>query len=372
MKKFRLKRIVRKTGSVVILAALFLSGCSQTTEASEKAETAGATAAGDSTDAVGAFADYTVETVPDYSGETYVMLENNVPDFEEEDLTTEVFEEYSALDSEGRCGVAYANICQELMPTEERGAIGMVKPSGWHTVKYSGIVEGNYLYNRCHLIGYQLAGENANTKNLITGTRWLNTEGMLPFEDAVADYVHTTGNHVLYRVTPVFEGNDLVASGVQMEAESVEDAGAAIEFNVYIYNVQPGVEIDYTDGGSQEAADPAEEIAAAETEAVRMGEHGTEVYALSNGGSYSGSEAGQSSSDTGSGSDSQALQGTDSSAESTDSNAQTYILNTNTKKFHLPGCKSVAQMAEHNKKEVTETRDQLLAEGYSPCGNCNP
>lgn len=187
---------------------------------------------------------FSLEDVPEFDGTTpYVILNGNVPDFQE--TTSEVFEEYSDLDVLGRCGAAYANVCKELMPTEERGSIGMIRPTGWHTVKYS-FIDGLYLYNRCHLIGYQLAGENANERNLITGTRYLNVEGMLPFENLVADYVKNTGNHVLYRVTPIYEGNNLVASGVQMEAKSVEDD--AIQFNVYCYNSQPGITIDYETG----------------------------------------------------------------------------------------------------------------------------
>lgn len=194
----------------------------------------------------------TLDTLPDYGGSPYVELNGGQPAFaEEEKAGTVSYETYASLDLLGRCGTAEACIGQDLMPTEERGAIGMVKPSGWHTVRYDGLVDGKYLYNRCHLIGYQLAGENANEKNLITGTRYLNVEGMLPFEDQVADYVQETGNHVLYRVTPVFRGTELVARGVQMEAWSVEDGGAGVCFNVYCYNVQPGVEIDYATGESR-------------------------------------------------------------------------------------------------------------------------
>lgn len=185
--------------------------------------------------------------VPPYSGDPYVVLMDNQPEFALEDLTIDEFELYSDLDVLGRCGVAYANISLYTMPTEERGEIGMIKPSGWQTVRYD-FVDGKYLYNRCHLIGFQLAGENANEKNLITGTRYFNVEGMLPFENMVAEYVEDTGNHVLYRVTPIYDGTDLVASGVQMEAMSVEDEGEGICFNVYVYNVQPGVEIDYATG----------------------------------------------------------------------------------------------------------------------------
>lgn len=191
------------------------------------------------------------ETIPEYSGSPYVELNGNVPYFTDEELSTTAFELYSELDSLDRCGACYANICKEIMPTEERGSIGMVKPTGWHTVKYDCITD-RYLYNRCHLIGYQLAGENANEKNLITGTRYLNVDGMLPFENEVADYVDETDNHVLYRVTPVFSDDNLVASGVIIEAKSVEDKGAGVQFNVYCYNVQPGISIDYIDGQSWE------------------------------------------------------------------------------------------------------------------------
>ena len=190
-----------------------------------------------------------LEDLPPYQGAAYVELEDNQPGFTKEDMTLEAFEYYSELDYLGRCGVAYANICPELMPTEERGDIGNVKPTGWVSAKYD-CVDGKYLYNRCHLIGFQLAGENANEKNLITGTRYLNVTGMLPFENDVADYVQRTDNHVLYRVTPVFVGRELVARGVQMEAYSVEDAGDGICFNIFAYNVQPGVAIDYATGES--------------------------------------------------------------------------------------------------------------------------
>ena len=191
---------------------------------------------------------YDLESIPEYSGEPYVTIHDNVPFFLEEELTTDAFETYSELDDLGRCGTAYANICEDIMPTEKRGKIGMIKPSGWHTVKYTGI-DGNYLYNRCHLIGYQLSAENANEKNLITGTRYLNVTGMLPFENMVADYVNETGNHVLYRVTPIYNQENLVADGVLMEAQSVENDDLA--FCVYCYNVQPGIEIDYHTGDSK-------------------------------------------------------------------------------------------------------------------------
>ena len=189
--------------------------------------------------------------VPDYNGNAYIVLNDNIPYFSEAEITTDEFEKYSSLDSLGRCGVAFANISKATLPTEERGEIGSVRPSGWHTVKYPGIVNGNYLYNRCHLVAFCLAGENANEKNLITGTRYLNVEGMLPFEEMVVKYVEETNNHVLYRVTPIFEGSNLVASGVEIEALSVEDKGEGICFNVYCYNVQPGIEINYLTGDSK-------------------------------------------------------------------------------------------------------------------------
>ena len=257
-----------------------------------------------------------VDGAADYAGEAYAVLEDNIPDFDESDLTTEPFETYAPLDALGRCGVAYANICLELMPTEERGSIGQVKPSGWHTVRYDDLVDSGYLYNRCHLIGFQLAGENANERNLITGTRYMNVEGMLPFEDLVADYVEETGNHVLYRVTPDFEGAELVARGVQMEALSVEDGGEGVCFNVYVYNVQPGVAIDYATGESW-------------------------------------------------------LEGQEPD-ESGKADGFTYVINTSSGKFHDPGCAGVASMKEENKETFTGSRDELIAKGYEPCGQCQP
>lgn len=194
-----------------------------------------------------------LDSIPAFSGEPYITIEDNIPDFDEEYLNTEAFEYYSDLDMYGRCGAAFANIGRELMPTEERGSIGQIKPSGWHTVKYD-IVDGKYLYNRCHLIGYQLTAENANKNNLITGTRYMNNDGMLPFENMVADYINNTDNHVLYRVTPIFNGTDLLAYGVRMEAYSVEDNGEGVCFDVFVYNSQPGIDIDYSTGESKLSA----------------------------------------------------------------------------------------------------------------------
>ena len=194
-----------------------------------------------------------LDNIPNYPGNPYIEINHNSPFFNESDYTTTAFEQYSELDNLGRCGVAYANICKEIMPVddEERESLYSITPSGWQQATYEGIVEGNYLYNRCHLIAHNLAGENANQKNLITGTRYMNVQGMLPFENKISDYMdENKDNHVLYRVTPIFEGNNLVANGVQMEAYSVEDNGKGICFNVYVYNVQPGIIIDYATGKS--------------------------------------------------------------------------------------------------------------------------
>ncbi len=231
-----MRKIFQKSmAALVLTGCLFLSACRQAvwTDEAVMVQTAS----------------FSIEDIPEYDGEPYVVINENLPDFPAEDMTQESFEYYSALDALGRCGTAYANIGQDLMPTEGRGNIGQVKPTGWQAVKYD-IVEGKYLYNRCHLIGYQLTAENANRENLITGTRYMNVEGMLPFENETADYIRETGSHVLYRVTPIFEGDDLVAKGVEMEAYSVEDAGEGVCFHVFVYNVQPGIGIDYATGGS--------------------------------------------------------------------------------------------------------------------------
>jgi DNA-entry nuclease len=238
---------------IILIAVIFMGlGKGSSTEEADSAADSTYSAqesvkAADSTDSVADAGSITLDDIPEYTDSPYVIVNNNQPDFS--DFTTEAFETYGDLDELGRCTGAFANVCPELMPTEERGKIGQIKPTGWHTVKYD-FVDGKYLYNRCHLIAYMLTAENANEKNLITGTRYLNTEGMLPFETQVCDYVKETGNHVLYRVTPIFEGDNLLASGVLMEAESVEDGGTGICFAVYCYNVQPGVEIDYATGES--------------------------------------------------------------------------------------------------------------------------
>lgn len=284
-----------------------LSGCS-----SKKAGNSGAAASVSAQTDMASFA---------YDGKPYVVINDNDPDFTDADMTTTSFESYGELDGLGRCTTAFANIGKDLMPAEKRGSIGEVKPTGWQTAKYDN-VDGKYLYNRCHLIGYQLTGENANEKNLITGTRYLNVDGMLPFENMVADYIKETNNHVLYRVTPVFSGDNLVASGVQMEAESVEDNGDGILFNVYCFNAQPGIAIDYATGNSHQddsvVADASKSTTAAEA------------------------------------------------------NVQTYVLNTNTKKFHKESCNSAKSMDASNKKIYTGSRQDIIDMGYEACGVCKP
>ena len=252
--------------------------------------------------------------IPAYSGQPWVQVGDGTPRFTEAELTAESFESYSPLDALGRCGAATSCIGPDLMPTEEREAIGMVRPSGWQLVKYD-FVDGKYLYNRCHLIGFQLTGENANEQNLITGTRYMNTEGMLPFENQVARYIRKTGNHVLYRVTPEFDGENLLCTGVRMEALSVEDGGEGVRFHIFAYNVQPGVTIDYATGDSRLTDETAGETAPAEF---------------------------------------------------------TYILNTRSLKFHDPGCTGAADISESNRQSYTGKRETLIAEGYVPCGICQP
>ena len=269
-----------------------------------------------------------MSSIPAYSGKAYVAVNNNIPYFTESEHITASFEQYAPLDSLGRCGIAFANIGRDIMPTEERGSIGMVKPTGWQTIKYEN-VDGKYLYNRCHLIGFQLSGENANERNLITGTRYMNVTGMLPFENMVADYVEETDNHVLYRVTPVFDGNNLLASGVLMEALSMEDNGAGICFNVFCYNAQPGIKINYANGNSE-------------------AEDGSAPYGSS------------------------VVTPPKENNDNNDASSVNYIANKNTKKFHYPYCHSVDQMKDKNKKSLYCTRDEAISQGYSPCGNCNP
>ena len=251
--------------------------------------------------------------IPAYSGEPFAIIGNNIPRFTQEDFKSESYEFYDDLDASNRCTYTMACIGRDLMPTEDRDNIGMVRPTGWVTAKYD-FVDGKYLYNRCHLIGFQLTGENANERNLITGTRYMNVQGMLPFENMVADYIKETGNHVLYRVIPIFDGNNMLASGVTMEAWSVEDNGEGICFYVYAYNVQPGVEIDYATGESWLAAPVAGE--------------GEEV--------------------------------------------RTYVVNTGSGKFHDGSCTQAVSIKSENKESFETTRSQMLAWSFEPAGCCKP
>ena len=285
---------------------------------------------------------FSLSDVPEYSGSPYVEINGNTPFFAE--YPSEVFELYSPLDELGRCGAAYATVCEALMPTEERGQIGMIKPSGWQTANYAGIIEDIYLYNRCHLIGYQLTGENDNERNLITGTRYMNVEGMEPFECKVANYVKSFHATVLYRVTPVFSSDDLVAHGVLMEAMSLDASAAELQFCVFCYNVQPNIEIDYATGESRALIDP---------EATAPTEPPTTEPAL-------------------------IIPTTEGSQDSIDrtmptfSEDVTYILNAKSMKFHYPSCPSVADIAEYNRFEFKGTRDEAIKAGYKPCKRCNP
>ncbi len=269
-----------------------------------------------------------LSAIPGYSGTELYIVNDDIPFFSAGYLTESSYEVYSALDASGRCGFAMSCIGRELMPSEDRKEIGMIKPSGWQTVKYDGI-DGGYLYNRCHLIGYQLTGENDNILNLITGTRYLNTEGMLPIENMTAEYIRSTGNHVLYRVTPDFKDGELLCRGVLMEGYSVEDEGDGICFCRYVYNVQPGITINYADGTSE-------------------------------GPEYRGSE--KKTEET-------IAEEKESAEFETDAD---YILNTNSHRFHYPWCSSVKEMSEHNRKEFYGSREELIEEGYKPCSVCEP
>lgn len=268
--------------------------------------------------------DFKLSDIPSYSSAPNYEVNHNQPFFQSNELSTNSFKQFSELDSLGRCGVAFACIGRDSLPTEERGSIGMVKPSGWHTVRYDELIEDKYLYNRCHLIAFELSGENANPKNLITGTRYMNIKGMLPFENSVHSYIEDTNHHVMYRVTPVFEGDNLVATGVLMEGYSVEDNGAGICFNVFCYNVQPQIRINYSDGTSEVDSVP------------------------------------------------KTKESSETSKSNTDDSKTIYILNTNTKKFHYPYCDSVNDMKEKNKQEFIGNREEVVTMGYSPCGRCKP
>ena len=298
-----------------------------------------------------------LDEIPDYSGKAYVEINGGEPFFTDDEITDVAFESYSPLDPLGRCGVAFACIGLELMPTEDRKDIASITPTGW---EYGGVSNNNsydfikdgYVYNRCHLIGFQLAGENDNERNLITGTRYMNIEGMLPFEDKIDDYVEETGNHVMYRVTPIYRGLDYVARGVLMEAYSVEDNGRGVKFCIYAYNVQPGVTIHYFTGVNVANGEELPEI---DTDDGRD--------EIANGGSNNG-EGGEGSENGGTDSGSNENQGTPDNCD--------YVLNVNSKKFHLPDSSCVDRIKEENRDYYLGTKDELVADGYSPCGICKP
>ena len=292
-----------------------------------------------------------LDDIPDYSGDAYVEINGGDPFFEDDEITDEAFESYSYLDALGRCGVAFACIGLELMPTEERGEIASITPTGW---EYNGIsnnntydfVENDYVYNRCHLIGFQLAGENDNERNLITGTRYMNIEGMLPFENQVADYVEESGNHVMYRVTPIFNGLDYVARGVLMEAYSVEDNGRGVKFCIYAYNVQPGVTIDYFTGINVANGEKLPEI---DTEDGRDENVNTPKP-----------------------DDSDKTDKEEDKDKIPNDGEYDYVLNTNSKKFHIPGKSCADSISDKNRENYCGTREELIADGYVPCGICKP
>lgn len=260
---------------------------------------------------------FSLDSIPEFSGEPFEVVNGNLPYFTNDEITDVSFESYSELDELGRCGVAFASVGRDLMPTQKRGDISKVKPTGWKVAKYDH-VDGKYLYNRCHLLGHQLTGEDANERNLITGTRYMNVDGMLPFENMIADYVKETNNHVMYRVTPVYKGDEPVARGVLMEAYSVEDDGEGVLFNVFCYNNQPYVEIDYSTGESHETSDAP------------------------------------------------------SSSDKKEPAKVTYVINKNTMKFHKPDCSSIMKTKEENKENFSGTRKELIEKGYAPCGSCKP
>ncbi len=318
----------------------------------------------------------TIADIPAYTGALCIDINHGMPGFTAQDEARGTFMQFSDLDFEGRCGTAFARIGPDTVSNEKRGDISQVHPSGWVQRKYS-FVDDGMLYNRSHLIAHQLCGENANEKNLITGTRTFNAVGMLYYEELVGDYVRSTGNHVLYRVTPLFAANDLVARGVQMEAKSVEDNGEAIQFNVFVYNVEPGVAIDYVTGESWESSETPQvtskgsatitTAAAARADKAAAGSaNGSKADGGSSsesGGDGTGSESNTSDAN-GAGSNNASSQGA--------SEQQDYILNVKNKKFHKPDCSAASDISSANKQDFTGTRDQLIARGYSPCGICKP
>ena len=297
--------------------------------------------------------------IPAYSGMPYVEVHGNKPYFKTKDKKRGVFEEYGKLDNKGRCTACMAMITKKLMPKEERGAIGNVRPSGWHTVKYPELISDRYLYNRCHIIGFQLTGENDNVNNLMTGTRYMNMEGMLPFENKVAECVGS-GGKVLYRVTPVFDRDNLLASGVLMEAKSI--GSEDVQFCVFCYNVQPGIVINYANGNSR----VDEAYVAAHPEVLVSNQR---IVASSGSQEYS-RQVSKAASVAGSSSASGVVRNGDVSGSIPE--GTTYVLNMNTHKFHYPSCSSVSDMAPHNTQFFSGTRDEALAQGFSPCGRCHP
>ena len=292
---------------------------------------------------------FDLASVPEYDGQPSVEVNGNEPFFEEADFERPTFEEYSELDARGRCGTAFALIGSETMPTEPRGDISSIRPSGWHNDTYDW-VDQYFLFNRCHVIGWQLAGENDNELNLITGTRYMNTQGMLPYENRVAWYVQSTGNHVLYRVTPIFEGANLVCSGVLMEAESVEDIGQGVRFCVYCYNVEPGVRIDYATGANK----------ADGTMGETSGEHSENTR-----------QNDEAQSSTAESREEPSFTIPDESKRAEHGDVK-FVLNVSTGKFHLPHCPSVTDMREYNKFLFNGTREEAIELGFKPCGSCKP
>lgn len=327
------RRFAALLATLALACCLALGGCGTSGDSTQQENSASgtsiATATGD--------AAITVADIPEYSGTLTLEINNGVPGFTEDELQQSAYLSFSDLDFEGRCGAAMGMLGTETVTDAERGDISKIHPSGWEQARYD-FIEGETLWTRSHLIAHQLSGENANERNLITGTRTFNAQGMLYYEDIVGDYIRDTGNHVLYRVTPIFAANDLVARGVQMEAMSVEDNGKSVQFNVFVYNVEPGVGIDYATGESWEDSSVVEAtVIGANTTTSASGASALEQYSTGN-----------------------------------DDEVQEYVLNTGGLKFHRPDCQAVYTMSERNKKEYTGTRADLIAQGYTPCGSCNP
>lgn len=334
-----------------------------------------------------------IADIPEYSGALCIDVNNSEPGFTDDDFKRGAFMEFSDLDFEGRCGSAFARIGTDTLSNAPRGDISQVHPSGWEQHRYN-FVDQEMLYNRSHLIAHQLCGEDANEKNLITGTRTMNSVGMTYYENIVANYVKQTGNHVLYRVTPIFAANDLVARGVQMEAESIEDGGRAVRFNVFVYNVEPGVEIDYVTGKSRESSDVPNVATGGEatttgasTAPNATGKEASNASAKSSNGNArsentddttskgntDNSQTNQANNATGSSNAKNPSNGAGSEESSAaSSELKEYVLNTKSMKFHRPTCSSVDDIADNNKQGATATRDELISEGYSPCKQCNP